>query len=567
MNDKQTHRHEAPRAPTDGAGFVAREWEREVAARVMRRERVEDVATLRARLGAVVDAEAMARFEKLAPTPRSGGALDAAIPDAIRRRRGVFFTPQTVALRMADLVDEKATGHAIDLSCGDGALLEAVIETRPQLSVVGVEREAVLAVAAAARVVRARGGAEEGDRIIWGDGLERRPELGEAAAVLGNPPYVREKGNRELFRQVRTEHPDLDRYFDARIDLHYLFIHRGLDMLRAGGQLVYLTSEYWLAATGARKLRDDIRKRSVVEVLERLGEGVFDSAPGHHSLILGTRRAADPGDQPAGIRAGEPWTPFASGARLEGPPLEEFLEDHQGFVSGADRATKSVRKKLDREVPHGAPVFIWRRDEIPRNERHLFRPLVRRSDCRANRVFLEPLEREFVLWADGTEDALTACRIEVLLEPFRAALESRREVRKGTMPWYRIWWPRDVRDYARPKLIVPRRSTTAACSLDLSGSHVSSDCTFMTAKDGEDAIPTLLTAMLVLNNESTVRHLRQFGKTKGDVIEFYSEPLQRLPLAVERVDGQVVPRDPVLRSRWKEAVAAVAASDASHVDV
>lgn len=553
----------------EGGSSAGGSWRRALASRVVLREGVPNAAALAEKLGEVVDPRAMANFAAAEPsaTQATSPDIEPAIPDAVRRRHGVYFTPAALARQMAESIDEEARGRVVDLSCGDGALLEAAIAARPGLCVVGVERDPILAVAAAARVVRARGEAAK-DRIVWGDGLAARPGLEEVSVVLGNPPYVGEKGNRELFAATRAAHPHLRRFFGPRIDLHYLFLHRALDLLRPDGQLIYLTSEYWLAATGAQTLRDDLLERSVVESFERLGQGVFDSAPGHHSLVFRARR------RPTDLRStfddlvlGGPWAPFATAPRAEGTPLEELLDDHQGFVSGADRATKSVRKKLSTEVTPGAPVFLWRSEEVPSEERDLFRPLIRRSDCRANRVFTEPVGDELVLWADGTEDSETVQRLEVLLEPYREALEARREARNGTMPWYRIWWPRDPDDYARPKLVVPRRATQGAFCLDLSGSFVSSDCTYLNAGEDLDAVPSLLAAMLVLNDRSSIEHLRQYGKTKGEIIEFYSDPLRRLPLAVERHEGQLRPVDPALRQRWREGLQLLDRGDSNPVDV
>ena len=122
------------------------------------------------------------------------------------------------------------------------------------------------------------------------------------------------------------------------------------------------------------------------------------------------------------------------------------------------------------------------------------------------------------------------------------------------MPWRRIWWPRRAEDYSKPKLVVPRRSTEAAMCLDLSGSYVSSDCTFLLAPDGVEPIPWLLRIMLAANSDRAIEELRRFGKTKGDIMEFYAAPLQSWMLEVERVGDELRLLDEALEKTCQDAL-------------
>ena len=501
------------------------------------------------RVGSTIDIRAreefVARFADVKPHP--GGALDDFVPSDERRESGAYFTPRPLAERLAELaVAPDATGRVVDLSCGSGALLYAAAVRAHGVEVVGVERDLVFAVAAATRL------ADHRARIIWGDGLAQREELRESIAVVGNPPYVGEKGNRELFASVRAAHPDLARCFGPRIDLHYLFIHRGLDLLADGGRLVYLTSEYWLTATGAGELRRDLCSRTEDRQFFRLGAGAFASAPGQHSLIFaGTARAQ------LAIASSASWHPFTELTRADdGVALGDVCHDRQGFVSGADRVTN--RTSRTHGLVPDRPIFVWRAAEVPAADADLFRPLVRRSDCVANHVFVEPPGRDYVLWCDGTEPDVSRTRIEAYLEPYRVFLKTRREVKRGVMRWSRIWWPRVTDEYQRPKLVVPRRATAPAFCLDLSGSHVSSDCTFLLAPDDvEDEIAWLVCVMVAANSDEAEAQLRAFGKTKGEIIEFYSDPLRRWNLPLRRDGDDLRLTDPALAEEAARILAAI----------
>ena len=464
-------------------------------------------------------------FADVRPCAATVGSVDELVPASQRRQRGAYFTPTDIAGQIAQWGVDTTCRRVADIACGDGALLLAAAQRAPAAELVGVELEIGFAFAAAARL------RDHDARIICADGLADH-DLGQFDAVLGNPPYVGEKGNREIFDRLRSEHPHLSGWFGPRMDLHYLFVHRGLDLLDTGGRLAYLTSEYWLSATGANRLREDLSRRAEHMRFERLGTGAFSSAPGHHSMMFACTRA-----EQLAIGSRASWHPFADGVRPAcGTPLGELVRDRQGFVSGADRTTAAMTRTYGYE--RGRPIFLWTSDEIADSDRDLFRPLVRRSDCAAGRVFETPPAQHYVLWCDGTEDDSTASRIAMLLEPYRHKLESRREVRNGTIAWHRIWWPRRTHEYARPKLIVPRRATEPQFCLDLSGSFVSSDCTFLLAPDGvDDEVGWLTMIMNAANDPQVFASLRTFGKTKGDIVECYAEPLRKWRVPLRR-DGQ-----------------------------
>ncbi|MFU8805992.1 MAG: Eco57I restriction-modification methylase domain-containing protein [Bradymonadaceae bacterium] len=519
------------------------------------------------------------------------------LPAEARRTGGIFPTPSPIADQMAGLVeiDPGSAATVIDLSAGTGALLRAVIRRHPSVTTVGVEKEPVLAVAAALGVWESRVAAGDfeiiRDRIYVGDGLASpwawsEEALPPVAAVIGNPPYVGEKGNRAIFEELRASHPHLEEYFAARMDLLYLFFHRGLDALPAGGRLVYLTSEYWMTATGATRLRRDLLERGVPRRFLRFeGTGLFADAPGHHSLIAVIDRfEADHAPRPgclatiAGSATSRPvpgellsesrWTPFVETTTAAWhqdraelcSPLQALAGDCQGFVSGADRLSGRHFKWLDggNDAAHepGAPIFLVDPDELTPFLKSVsawtLRPVFRGSSILKNQIYYEAPRDLFVLYLDGE---VTPSQEEYLLEhlgPFKAVLERRREVQNGRMPWYRLHWPRRRREQAGPKLVVPRRASEPTFCLDLSGAAISSDCTYLVApRNARSPVRYLTALMLLLNSDDTCRYLKAFGKTKGDLLEFYSDPLRSLPIAAQNIDGELY----LVEALWEEEAA------------
>ena len=80
--------------------------------------------------------------------------------------------------------------------------------------------------------------------------------------VIGNPPYIGEKGHKELFRPIASTEFG-KRFYQGKMDYFYFFFHKGLDLLVDNGELAFITTNYYPTATGAKKLRRDFKNRGV----------------------------------------------------------------------------------------------------------------------------------------------------------------------------------------------------------------------------------------------------------------------------------------------------------------
>ncbi len=226
------------------------------------------------------------------------------------------------------------------------------------------------------------------------------------------------------------------------------------------------------------------------------------------------------------------------------------------------------------ELPDkGAPVFLFDADEIPAALRpyrgDLLRPLLRGSAVHGGRILYGAADDapEWALYIDGVLDGEALEAVAAHLEPVRPVLERRREVRQGSMPWYRLHWPRSRAEQLGPKIVCPRRSATPCFDLDVSGRVVSSDCTYLVAPaDAHEPIRDLLWVLAALTEPEVARDLRCFGKQKGELFELYSAPLQALPLPLTRRQRRVVPREEwdraqMWRARIEEAMRRIASGD------
>jgi hypothetical protein len=116
----------------------------------------------------------------------------------------------------------------------------------------------------------------------------------KADYVCSNPPYIGEKGHKDLFRFVRENLPYWKEHYQGKMDYLYWFIILGLSKLREGGRLSYITTSYWPTAEGASKLRQYILKHSkIIEMIDFGDTGIFSDAPGQHNLIFTLEKCSD----------------------------------------------------------------------------------------------------------------------------------------------------------------------------------------------------------------------------------------------------------------------------------
>lgn len=95
--------------------------------------------------------------------------------------------------------------------------------------------------------------------------------------MIGNPPYIGEKGHKEIFRSIAQG--NLGKYYQGKMDLFYFFFHLAIDIARTRAQIAFITTDYYVTAHGAIKLRNDIKNRTVVKQLIDFNDlKIFESA-------------------------------------------------------------------------------------------------------------------------------------------------------------------------------------------------------------------------------------------------------------------------------------------------
>lgn len=103
--------------------------------------------------------------------------------------------------------------------------------------------------------------------------------------VIGNPPYIGEKGNEIIFQEVQKTKLGKN-YYTRWMDYFYFFFHQGINITKNHGTINYITTNYFFTSTGGQNLRFDLKKRTSVLNLINFNEfKIFESATGQHNAI------------------------------------------------------------------------------------------------------------------------------------------------------------------------------------------------------------------------------------------------------------------------------------------
>ncbi|MCX6307808.1 MAG: Eco57I restriction-modification methylase domain-containing protein, partial [Bacteroidia bacterium] len=95
----------------------------------------------------------------------------------------------------------------------------------------------------------------------WMFGIDERFDI-----VLGNPPYIGEKGHESIF-QLLAKTSLGKRTYTRWMDYFYFFFHSGIDYLKDNGCLIFISTNYYFTSTGGKILRADLKNRTTIASL------------------------------------------------------------------------------------------------------------------------------------------------------------------------------------------------------------------------------------------------------------------------------------------------------------
>lgn len=370
--------------------------------------------------------------------------------------------------------------------------------------------------------------------------------------VIANPPYLSEKGQKDLFRELAKSSLG-EKYYQGKMDIFYFFFHLGLDLLRHGGTLAFISTNYYLTATNANKLREDFKKRATILSIINLNEvKIFESALGQHNAITFLKKGHFniEGKTAATNRIGYLRADDALNKILSWQDKEtdyyvknqEELFNHRGFLDLRNDPRSNLLEKIASEsdrldkyfqiseglqtgsnkvfVFDGKPSFF---QELNEREKALFKDFYKNSDIK--KYFTGHRPNKWVLYVDSTFIPSKCPRIMKYLIENEAELKNRAQIIRSNQPWYTLLWPREKGMFEGGKIVSPYRAKGNVFSFSNKSWYSATD-TYFIYKPKKN----LLFALGTLNSEFALSWFKTKGALKGNMLELKGDNIASFPI-------------------------------------
>ena len=391
--------------------------------------------------------------------------------------------------------------------------------------------------------------------------------------VIANPPYIGEKGNKELFRPVKER--KLSNFYKGKMDYFYFFFHLALNLVKDKGQIAFITTNYYVTATGAPKLRRDFKERSIVRKMIDFNElKIFETAKGQHNMVTILSKGQDASYEaetaitaqtgvatPAMLQAvmtgTDNETKFYRKAQAhlyDGPELyirlagdsakgtnliEKVLDSvkeqsaslgtifnvNQGIVTSADKVTPKHLDNHSLDSNKGDGIFVLSQKEVaPLNlseeDSRILKSWYKNSDAR--RYFTGNKTNQFLIFADKRLRNLENNAVKQHLAKFKSIID----ISSSNAPY--LHRPRDI-NFDGPKIVAPQRSYTNTFGYNEISWYASADVYFITPRGVSTGVQ-LKYVLTLLNSKLYHTWLYHRGKRKGEMLELYQTPLSEIPI-------------------------------------
>jgi hypothetical protein len=409
---------------------------------------------------------------------------------------------------------------------------------------------------------------------------EHASELSTYGAVIANPPYIRWEALPSEWRQRAAQY--LGGLARGKFDAYLAILKAGLDLLQPGGFAMYVLPHSFLYAESSQGFRELITDQYWVCLLADLSDvKVFEDVSSYTILVIVQRKTQSLPTPSATVVKCRSAVGGALSTALRGRSADnelfrvfecdqEVFKDHtwkllppkqQGLIFRMSRLPElSTLTQIYQGIITGADsVFIRTREEIPKRETRVWRPLLSDREMTPYSVPRETERRVFYPFDGAREldlaEIKTTCpETWSYLERHRRSLQARGSLSRGGVAWWRPLWPRDPSKLFSAKIVCPHLMLTPRFAVDASGKFAVTRSSFIVANSDTSSagIDLLKYLVAVLNSavgfwQVTVqshKYGRRYAMIVGKTLKTFHVPDPRsVPIeAMQRLMALVTAR-------------------------
>ena len=461
-----------------------------------------------------------------------------------RKATGAHYTPRELADFVAaqiSAISVDDAGIVLDPACGDGELLRAYREKRPNSKIVGFDLDSE-----ALESAKKNAGAGRFERKDFlelalahrNGGLFAPAE--KADVVIANPPYVRTQVmGAEKSKEIANAFA-----LKGRVDLYFAFLEGIAEILRPGGIAGVIVSNRFMTTKAGSTVRERILENfDIIHVWDLGDTKVFDAAVLPAVLLLrkkdGSRGTVArmtsiyTTDEESDVEAASPISALSQtgNVRINGHKFHVqhgTLDHSKGVWRVANDASDSwlAKVKAHTSMTFGDigkirvgikttadKIFVKKQWDAPQPE--LLRPLLTHKSGRRYKSL--PPTHEILYphtMQDGKKVPVNLSDYPIssaYLESHRCHLEKRTYVTNAGRNWFEIWVPQLPKLWETPKLVWPDIAERATFWISLGGELVQGDCYWLSPNPGNE---DLLWLALAVSNSAFIEEF--YDRTCGN---------------------------------------------------
>ena len=437
---------------------------------------------------------------------------------------------------------------------------------------------------------------DESDDIAFEWGIEFPETIDENGVyqgfdgIIANPPYIGEDGNKKYFKDVKKSILGSD-YYMGKMDMFYFFIHLAIKLLKHDGYSTFITTNYYVTADGALKLRSSLKNETTILQLINFNElKVFDSALGQSNLITiftkqnnldalckvvnltGEEKLFNIDNLDEKLKPiyehDSEFTKYVKNSELyysnnsyvalrqtgsadsEETKIVEYLSlidtklsslvnVNQGLITGANAMSSSLMGKVDSSVVNSDDgIFVLNPNNnhdlklinsLNVKERQLLKPYFKNSDVK--HYYCNKNNKYFVVYTGKEKlDEEEYPHIIAHFKKFEKITKSRKEIEPKELSMYCLHRPRVESIFTSKKIVMPYRSQINGFAINETPWYFSTDCYCLTLKEGSKY--SLEYILGILNSTIYKTWFAKRGKMKGNTFEFMYNNLCVTPIII-----------------------------------
>lgn len=332
-------------------------------------------------------------------------------------------------------------------------------------------------------------------RFEFPEVLNEKGEYKGFDIIIGNPPYMKERGNLNIFKPVNESELG-KKWHNGKMDYLFYFIHKAINIIKRNGLISYITPSYWIKSSGAKKVIEHISKElSFILVVDIEKLKVFENVAGNHMITVFQKNKDIKGFMYKKIEKSIEYIAesdsecdYVKSKQIDNSKvisdeyeiafndifihndnfknlydnveqLGNLYDVSQGLVQNPDKVSKENVKKLNNIKENTGVFVINKKEELPalnlcKNEMKFIKKFYEEKDYNRYKIY-DTNKCLIYLTKNNCEDISDYPNLKKHLEKFKPIMEVRRETKNGSIKWFHLNWPRKEINFNSPKIIMP----------------------------------------------------------------------------------------------------------------